>query len=301
MIDEPGQQQDFTRDQPKDGEDPVKGTWDRYHQELLRWNRQINLVSRFQGEANLSILTRDCWDTAEVLPKVLSLYSADWAAEFWGRDEATSDPLIASAGASPSETNGKQSSGLAGESPVTRLVYVDIGSGAGFPGIVWHVWLHRRLERQIKAKHISSKTTLVEPRQKRAWFLHRVKRLLDLKDLRIWEKRWEDCNREGQSSHRSWEKTLWLFSLRALKMSDETVIASWQEASGLSSLGASDRLLICRFRPAGSTIELSLQEELCLPDLQITPGQDSALTDSAWALVNCGQNVSLLTSFYKKL
>lgn len=310
---------DFPADGNREKEDPLVEVWGLYHGELRRWNRQINLVSRFQGESNLANLTSDCWDAAETLPGVISLFSPRWAAEFWP-DPSTgqgggSEPLPAS-GSSSITGPGNQADSRFGpnsgypspadrpandETPSNRIVYVDIGSGAGFPGIAWHLWLQGQVEKHGRESRFSTKTTLVEPRQKRAWFLHRVNRLLKLENLRVWEKRWQDCHQDTKPSRHQWNKTLWLFSLRALKMSDETVISSWQKASGLSTLEDSHRLLICRFRPQGDSPDSTLREELNLPSLQITPDQPQPDADSAWLVINCGQRVKLLASWYSRI
>jgi 16S rRNA (guanine527-N7)-methyltransferase len=53
---------------------------------------------------------------------------------------------------------------------------IDIGSGAGFPGLVW------------KFMEPSLKVTLVERRQKKATFLQRMTVVLGLTDVRVMEK-----------------------------------------------------------------------------------------------------------------
>jgi len=318
-MDEMKAQSDSPANGYREQEDPLAEVWDLYHRELRRWNRQINLVSRFQGEANLANLTGDCWDAADTLPRVISLFSHRWAAEFWpdlaagqGTDFDPQPTNGSSAFPGPGHPGGSRS-GLAsgtsgpcgqpvnGEKHSNRIVYVDIGSGAGFPGIAWHLWLQTQVDKSGSEGRFSTKTTLVEPRQKRAWFLHRVNRLLKLENLRIWEKRWQDCHQDTKPSRRHWHKTLWLFSLRALKMSDKTVIASWQKAAGLTSLEDSHRLLICRFRPQGHAPDSALREALCLPSSQITPDQPHSDADGAWVVINCGQRVSLLASWYRRI
>ena len=50
------------------------------------------------------------------------------------------------------------------------VLYLDLGSGGGLPAVVWH-------ERLVAAAG-RLRTVLVEPREKRAWFLERVARQL---------------------------------------------------------------------------------------------------------------------------
>lgn len=62
--------------------------------------------------------------------------------------------------------------------------YVDIGSGAGLPGLVWS--LMRAQEGHAGA------CILVEPRERRAWFLRRTARALALPDVAVATMRWGD-------------------------------------------------------------------------------------------------------------
>ncbi len=48
------------------------------------------------------------------------------------------------------------------------LTYFDLGTGGGFPGLVWALALRERVP-PLQLEHIH----LVEPRRKRAWFLER--------------------------------------------------------------------------------------------------------------------------------
>jgi len=59
--------------------------------------------------------------------------------------------------------------------------YIDIGSGAGLPGIVWHICFGQKL-----------KTILVEPRKKRINFLKEVRRSLKLENLDFIDERFKE-------------------------------------------------------------------------------------------------------------
>jgi len=251
--------------------------WERYHREIRRWNRQINLVSRFRGEANLGILTRDCWDAAENLPRLLSGFSYPARSDLFGESTGTL-PLR-----------------------VPAVVYIDIGSGAGFPGVVWHLWLQRKLAAQASERPNPLQTVLVEPRQKRAWFLHRVVRLLELGSVMVWEGRWEEHRQEWDSWSSQASGTLWLFSLRALNMPDASVISGWRKASGRTRLGSDDRLVICRFRPSGSVPPEDQKKELTLPNRQLSTTTGQPEEGNAWTMAHGGLVTSLLVSYYKEI
>ncbi len=164
-----------------------------YRAEVLRWNRQINLVSRQHTAAQLDGLIRQC-DRA--LDAVLAAH-----------------PEL-------------------GRGPV---LYADLGSGAGLPGFVWH----RRLLKAAPAVQ----SWLVEPREKRAWFLQRVARLADPQPYGVLCGRWGevvgDAVRAAETA---------LVSLKALRMTDPEVL------DGLAALraGAASpprRVVIVRFHP----------------------------------------------------
>ncbi len=155
----------------------VEGILDDFRKQVLRWNAQINLVSRQDTANRLDGLIRQCragWDHVS-------------AAEV--SDLATA----------------------------TRLWYFDLGSGAGLPGIVWHT--------QMAAAGHSVRTILVEPRDKRAWFLERMTHMVGSEALRVLVNRWgetgtDDLERpisEPPPSHV-------LISLKALHLSDGAVL-----------------------------------------------------------------------------
>jgi len=109
--------------------------------EILRWNRQINLVSRVDTRRRIDQLQRQCRDAWDLVRGVL------------GDDPAFS-----------------------------RAISVDIGSGAGLPGLVWAAL--RRAEGHV------AEVVLVEPRDKRAWFLRRTAQQMGLVGVRVENGRW---------------------------------------------------------------------------------------------------------------
>jgi len=123
---------------------------------LLRWNARINLTAIRQPE---EIVTRHF---GESLFAARHLFPTKTT---WGRLE----PAL-------SETEGTVQA--EGSSARTRLI--DVGSGAGFPGIPIKIW----------ASDID--LTLIESNQKRATFLREVSRTLTLMNVDVFSGRVED-------------------------------------------------------------------------------------------------------------
>jgi len=198
----------------------IDKTLDEYRKQVLRWNDQINLVSR-KGTGNmLDGLIQQCRDS-------------------WDR---LIDPRV---------------SDLAGS---TRIWYFDLGSGAGLPGIVWHI--------QMAAADLSVRTLLVEPREKRAWFLERVAHLAGGESPWVAASRWGDAGIDGlddefPESHPSHI----LISLKALHLPDSAVLdglAPFLEVTDGTSTspGGEISLLIARFYPPDQIWSEELAGEL---------------------------------------
>lgn len=165
---------------------------DRLEVEILRWNNQINLVTRVDTERQVAALLDHCLEA--------------WL-------------LI--------------SSKLGEESWFSSATYLDLGSGAGFPGLVWA--LARREEEH------TGPVILVEPRGKRAWFLRRTARLLGLTGLEVVEGRWGSVAlSEGGLGPGSL-----LVSLKALRLSNADVLGGVANAVGADALPA--EVLVVRF------------------------------------------------------
>jgi hypothetical protein len=159
--------------------------------------------------------------------------------------------------------------GLAGAS---RLWYFDLGSGGGLPGVVWHV--------QMVAAKLPVRTFLVEPREKRAWFLERAARQVGSDSLHVLANRWEEPPKDGfgtplLATHPSHV----LISLKALKLSDATVLAGlspFLEAGKTRNTAAENgpTILIARFHPPDQKWSKGLAGELGIPEaghLRSTP------------------------------
>jgi rRNA small subunit methyltransferase G len=118
-----------------------------------------------------------------------------------------------------------------------RFRYIDLGSGGGFPGLVWH----DVFAQDPRLTPVFMGTDLVEPRTKRAWFLEQASRAMGLDHIEVVEESWtpavSSCSEFG-------EPELTLISMKALHLTDEQVLA------GLSSyavhLSGSD-VVIARF------------------------------------------------------
>ncbi|MFN2371490.1 MAG: RsmG family class I SAM-dependent methyltransferase [Candidatus Krumholzibacteriia bacterium] len=133
------------------------------------------------------------------------------------------------------------------------LLYCDLGAGAGLPGFVWH----ERLIRQ----DAGTESWLVEPRDKRAWFLERVARLGGSPAYGVLCGRWGDV----AASPATLRDTA-LVSLKALRLKDPAVLAGMAALrQGSGSLPG--RVVIARFHPP---------DEVWSPDLAAALGWGAA-------------------------
>ncbi len=188
-----------------------------YRKLVLRWNPQINLISRRDPARRLGTLTGQC--------------RAAWN-------------LLMS----------EDTSGLVGAS---GLWYCDLGSGSGLPGVVWHS--------QMVAAGLPVRTLLVEPREKRAWFLGRVAHLADPDSMLVAARRWGDIPEENLAavapkaplSHI-------LISLKALRLPDTGVLAGLVPFLAPGP-GRDITLTIARFYPPEQEWTADLAKQLDIP------------------------------------
>ncbi|MEN8006235.1 MAG: RsmG family class I SAM-dependent methyltransferase [Candidatus Krumholzibacteriota bacterium] len=229
---------------------------DAYREQVLRWNRQINLVSRQATRDRLERLILQCRNS-------------------WKH--------LAAAEAS-------------GFSPETSLWYFDLGSGAGLPGFIWHL--------QAAADGIPVRTLLVEPREKRAWFLKRLNSLEGVKPLEVLAGRWENASRggAGQTAEPA-NPTNILISLKALHLTDTEVLdglvpflpAAEQVPGGLE-------LLIARFYPPGQDWNEDLARDLEIPpagEAWVIPGWEFQGAGGGVLLSKSPRGASLVLSPYR--
>lgn len=168
----------------------------QFQQELVRWNRQINLVSRRDTLNQVATLIGQCRDSCRDL---VASELADW-------------PLA---------------------EPVS---YFDLGSGGGLPGFVWHQLLGARYSALV--------TALVEPREKRAWFLERLKQLEPVAPLFVLNGRWGEVGQVAPSPLKNV-----LISLKALRLSDSEVLDGLAQCTSNRPFDRGGRLVIARFYP----------------------------------------------------
>lgn len=110
--------------------------------------------------------------------------------------------------------------------------YVDIGSGAGLPGLVWSA--------SREANHDTGDQLLVEPREKRAWFLRRTAREMGLKSVTVANCRWGD-DVAGTPSARGQTA---LISLKALHLTDPEILSGVMSSGLLCDVA---RVVVVRF------------------------------------------------------
>lgn len=129
------------------------------------------------------------------------------------------------------------------------ILYCDLGAGAGLPGFVWH-------ERLIRLA-AGTESWLVEPRDKRAWFLERVARLGGPPAYGVLCGRWgEVAVAPGAPRDTA------LVSLKALRLKDPEILAGLAALrQGSESLPG--RVVIARFHPP---------DEVWSPDLAAALG-----------------------------
>ncbi|MBU2500500.1 class I SAM-dependent methyltransferase [bacterium] len=203
-----------------------------YQEEILRWNASINLVTRQSSAQAVPALCRQC-------EEALGLLLDDCGARLSGP-------------------------GL--------LRYFDLGSGAGLPGVIWHLAMNRR--------GLSPRTTLVEPRAKRAWFLERVGALEGMPPYGVFAGRWGGGSVVGVAGEEQVAGALTvLISLKALRLKDVDVMAGLLAGLGHDPNPAAGpaRVIIARFYPPDQVFPGDLGRALEFPE----PGRGIPETFSA--------------------
>ncbi len=180
-----------------------------YRTEVLRWNSQINLVTRRDTETRLDALIRQCEAAFTVL-----------------------------AGAEPELLRGP-------------LLYCDLGSGGGLPGIIWHLLLREQLA--------ALASWLVEPREKRAWFLQRVGRHFGPAPYAVAAARWGEVTASAPGP-----AAAALLSLKALRLTDPEVLAGLTNLRGGAATEPA-RVVIVRFHPVDTAWSAELGDVLGVP------------------------------------
>lgn len=259
---------------PKTGDPPTmegaprRQRLDRYRAELLRWNSQFNLIARTDPGPLLGHLVLGCRESLASLQVAVSAFDPGVAHALGGNAEPAGSPA--------------------------RIVHADIGSGAGLPGLVWHI---------LGEWAIPARTTLYEPRGKRAWFLERCIRLLNLSDVDLQQRRWGESSPRGLGQGAApTGGTLWLISLQKLHLPEPRLLAGWREETGLEDLPEGDKLLVVRPRRGDEALPADLAHKLQLrPQCQWREG-DPIPREHAWRLVSdlAGEDMGLLISYYRR-
>ena len=175
-----------------------------------------------------------------------------------------------------------------GEVP-RRYHYIDLGSGGGFPGLVWHLLMS---ESSIPGwTHENS--LLVEPREKRAWFLEHTASLMGLKHIEVGADQWG--RRTALNCHLDERPVSSVISMKALHLSDEEILAGWRRYRG----GAGDSLLICRFSSPAAQKESRLTDSAGLPPVGTHNQGVPWSTQTSFRA--SGRDLSLLLSLYPAL
>lgn len=184
-------------------------TMGQFQQELLRWNRQINLISRRDTLATAALLIGQCRETWRELA---AAELGDWSTE---------EPVL----------------------------YFDLGSGGGLPGFVWHQLLGERFS--------GLASFLVEPREKRAWFLRRLRNLGLQQPLEVMNGRWGEVSLSSPCPVRQV-----LISLKALHLRDPEVLAGLAAVGGELPPGGVAQVVLARFYPPEQELDPDLLREL---------------------------------------
>ncbi|MDD5720092.1 MAG: class I SAM-dependent methyltransferase [Candidatus Krumholzibacteria bacterium] len=136
--------------------------------------------------------------------------------------------------------------------------YVDLGSGAGLPGLVWAAAREHDGHRGA--------VFLVEPRGKRAWFLQRTTRQMALQRVTVVQERWG-----ARTLPDPWTTSQSVFfSLKALKLSDGEILKALTSPERPGEEPAV--VVIVRFLSTGTGSELEdRSDQRTLADDTVSP------------------------------
>lgn len=207
-----------------------------FKSELLRWNKQISLVSR-QG-------------TRGIVDNLLYQSNAGFDV-FWKYVNSFVDNH-------PADTMGAPVGNPVGNSfgdVFDGVIYFDLGSGGGLPGVVWS---HRLFSKDFKCRSF-----LVEPREKRSWFLNRISNRLASFDclentsMHVIASRWGEAFDENLQDMKC---PLVLISLKALHLDDKDVLDGLRAFFEKGPLCG--HVVIARYYPGSQIIDDKLRESL---------------------------------------
>jgi hypothetical protein len=195
----------------------ARAALDLHGAEVLRWNVRFSLISRNAPEQRLLALQQECEAAFRALHEA-------WPRLFPGSADS-----------------------------VSALRYIDLGSGGGFPGLIWHAWLQD--VGLPGMTHVG--TLLVEPRDKRAWLLDQVARTagwqLEVRRT-TWGPRQPVVPPPAIPAHD-------LITLKALRLTDEEILAGCRRGRP----AAGTPLTICRFCSNEEESATRAESDLGLP------------------------------------
>ena len=195
-----------------------------FRDEILRWNKQINLVSRQETGGRLDGLFGQCIGGFEPVWNKLTRQ---------------------------------------GDRAVSRIYYFDLGSGGGLPGVLWHILFS---EKTTVTPEITRpvQTWLVEPREKRAWFLNRLNRIPQMPTFGVLRGRWGEVSfLDGVFSSPGLASSAVVISLKALHLDDSEVLGGLRGAFSANS--SSVDVLIVRYYPPAQKFDQDLLDLLKIP------------------------------------
>ena len=144
------------------------------------------------------------------------------------------------------------------------LLYLDLGTGGGFPGLVWHLLF------EACSRSDFARTLCFEPRDKRAWFLDHCARQIGSDRFFVTATPWNAKTPSAESLGFDLgviERVV--ISMKALRLTDEEVLAAWRRFAGPES---SVQLEILRFVGEGFELDDSTVKDLLLPPAVHSPG-----------------------------
>lgn len=132
--------------------------------------------------------------------------------------------------------------------PLTEMGYVDVGSGNGLPGLIWAAGL--------AAAGGRGPFWLVEPRERRAWFLARLARRDILPEIRVIAGRWGAPLGDGPGPADI------LISLKALRLTEPAVLGGLATSFAAAESAVRRRVVITRFLGPDPAEDAELIEDL---------------------------------------
>jgi hypothetical protein len=201
-----------------------------FAQDVLRWNERFSLISRVEPKILLPQLIDEC------RAAFVALFGAGSLLGCAGRPDS--------------------------------LLYLDLGTGGGFPGLIWHLLFCEA------ARQDHRETLCFEPRDKRAWFLEQCTGRLEAERFSVFAESWgrkmpsaqdHDVDLDGLDQV--------VISMKALRLTDAEVLGAWRRFAGE---GLRPDITIARFVGEGYVLDPAAAKDLELPKSIHTPSGATA-------------------------